>query len=124
MKDVSDSWEELRLKILGLGDRSIHKTHYPSLRWRLVERERLRAELERSEAYLAEAQRLSHSGASAYNETAVLYGSEETYRIWGFDPTKGVPTLDRAINSHEGISRAIIRSGNTGPWQRPKVARR
>jgi len=42
----------------------------------------------------AEAQRLSHSGVSAFNETAVLYGSEETYRIWGFDPAQGVPTLE------------------------------
>ena len=66
-------------------------------------RERKRAEealrdgeqaLRRSEAYLAEAQRLSHSGVSAFNETAVLYGSEETYRIWGFDPAQGVPTLE------------------------------
>ena len=50
--------------------------------------------LRRSEAYLAEAQRLSHSGVSAFNETAVLYGSEETYRIWGFDPAQGVPSLE------------------------------
>src|SRR3979490_3330534 len=32
------------------------------------------ANLARSEGYLAEAQRLSHSGVSAYNETGVLYG--------------------------------------------------
>jgi hypothetical protein len=37
----------------------------------------------RSEAYLAEAQRLSHSGVASYNETEILHGSEETYRIWG-----------------------------------------
>jgi PAS domain S-box-containing protein len=50
--------------------------------------------LRRSEAYLAEAQRISHSGVSAYNETAILYGSEETYRIWGFDPAQGVPSRE------------------------------
>jgi PAS domain S-box-containing protein len=50
--------------------------------------------LRRSEAHLAEAQRLSHSGVSAYNETTILYGSEETYRIWGFDPAQGVPSLE------------------------------
>ena len=50
--------------------------------------------LRRSEAHLAVAQRLSHSGVSAYNETTILYGSEETYRIWGFDPTQGVPSLE------------------------------
>jgi PAS domain S-box-containing protein len=53
--------------------------------------------LRRSETYLAEAQRLSHSGVSAYNETAILYGSEEIYRIWGFDPALGVPSLEAVI---------------------------
>jgi PAS domain S-box-containing protein len=53
--------------------------------------------LRRSEAYLAEAQRLGHSGVSTYNETTVLYGSEETYRIWGFDPAQGVPSLEAVI---------------------------
>ncbi|HEY1944969.1 MAG TPA: PAS domain-containing protein [Roseiarcus sp.] len=50
--------------------------------------------LRRSEAYLAQAQSLSHSGVSAYNETTILYGSEETYRIWGFDPAQGVPSRE------------------------------
>jgi PAS domain S-box-containing protein len=50
--------------------------------------------LRRSEAYLAQAQRLGRSGVSAYNETRILYGSEETYRIWGFDPAQGVPSRE------------------------------
>ncbi len=29
MKNLSDNWEELRLKVLGLGDSSVRKTHYP-----------------------------------------------------------------------------------------------
>jgi PAS domain S-box-containing protein len=48
--------------------------------------------LRRSEAYLAEAQRLSHCGVTAYMGTTVFYGSEEIYRIWGFDPAQGVPS--------------------------------
>src|ERR1700750_1242713 len=52
------------------------------------------ASLQRSEGYLAEAQRLSHCGVAAYNETAIFYGSEEIYRIWGFDPAQGVPPCD------------------------------
>src|SRR5208282_3795263 len=61
-----------------------------------AEEERKKAEerLRLSEARLAEAQRLSHSGVSAYNETTILYGSEETYRIWGFDPAQGVPSRE------------------------------
>src|SRR5258707_10543195 len=49
------------------------------------------ARLRRSEAYLAEAQRLSHCGVTAYKGSTVFYGSEEIYRIWGFDPVQGVP---------------------------------
>lgn len=48
MKDPSDHWEELRRKVLGLGDTSLRKTHYPSLRQRLVELERLRADSSRA----------------------------------------------------------------------------
>jgi PAS domain S-box-containing protein len=50
--------------------------------------------LRRSEAHLAEAERLSHTGAVAYNGTAILFASEETYRIWGFDPAQGLPSRD------------------------------
>ena len=45
------------------------------------------AELRRSEAYLEEAQRLSHTGTWASNATTMLYlyWSDESYRIWGLD---------------------------------------
>ncbi|HTF73659.1 MAG TPA: PAS domain-containing protein [Bradyrhizobium sp.] len=52
------------------------------------------ASLQRSEGYLAEAQRLTHCGVAAYNKTTVLYGSEEIYRIWGFEPEQGVPSRE------------------------------
>jgi PAS domain S-box-containing protein len=50
--------------------------------------------LRRSEAYLAEAQRLSHTGSAAYNETEILYWSKEASRIWGFDPQQGIPSRE------------------------------
>src|SRR6516162_2345629 len=52
--------------------------------------ERLRAEraLQRSETYLAEAQRLSNMGSFARNlGTGEFFWSKETYRIMGFDET-------------------------------------
>ena len=63
----------------------------------LTERKKAEDQLRLSEGRLAEAQRLSHSGVAAYNETAILYGSEETYRIWGFDPAQGLPSRE-AVN--------------------------
>jgi PAS domain S-box-containing protein len=61
--------------------------------------ERKKAEdlLRRSEAYLSEAQSLSHAGSSAYDETAIFYFSEENYRIFGFDPRGGLPSREAAL---------------------------
>ncbi len=52
--------------------------------------------LRRSEAYLAEAQRLTHTGSWAWRVAGgdALHLSEEWYRIYGFDPENGRPTFD------------------------------
>jgi PAS domain S-box-containing protein len=50
--------------------------------------------LRRSEAYLAEAQRLTHTGSAAYNETEIPYWSDEAARIFGFDPLQGIPSRE------------------------------
>jgi PAS domain S-box-containing protein len=57
----------------------------------VTERKKAEEALRRSEAYLAEAQRLSHTGTVAFNATAAVYWSEESYRIWGLDPLQGLP---------------------------------
>ena len=49
------------------------------------------ADLQRSQAYLAEAQRLSHTGSWAFNAREALYWSEENFRMWGFNPQEGLP---------------------------------
>src|SRR6202034_2309039 len=48
-----------------------------------------------SEAYLAEAQRFSHTGswAVAPESEEIRYWSEECYRVLGFDPHEGLPRL-------------------------------
>jgi PAS domain S-box-containing protein len=50
--------------------------------------------LQRSEAYLAEAQKLTHTGSWAWNPRTqwVLYCSEEMFRIFGLDPRESLPT--------------------------------
>src|SRR6266436_4998658 len=97
MKNLSDNWEELRLKILGLGDTSVRKTHYPSLRKRLAELEEIRSKLQQSEAYLAEAQRLSHTGSFGWRpDTGEIVWSDETYRIYEYDRSVK-PTIDSVV---------------------------
>jgi PAS domain S-box-containing protein len=55
--------------------------------------------LRKSEAYLAEAQRLSHTGSwvGRVPERDTLYLSEEWYRIYGFDPEDGMPTQEERL---------------------------
>jgi PAS domain S-box-containing protein len=53
--------------------------------------------LRRSEAYLSEAQRLSHTGTFAFNATAPTYWSQESYRTWGLDPLQGLPDRETVL---------------------------
>ena len=52
--------------------------------------------LRESEAYLAEAQRLSHTGSWAWTPATgeIRYWSEECYRVLGFDPHGGQPRVE------------------------------
>src|SRR5256886_7638456 len=52
------------------------------------------AELRRSEAYLADAQRLTHTGSWAWNIATreIRHSSEEHFRLYGFDPARRVPS--------------------------------
>ena len=52
--------------------------------------------MRRSEAYLAEGQRLSHTGSWAWSPVTLqtLYWSEEMFRIFGFNPHEGLPTAE------------------------------
>jgi PAS domain S-box-containing protein len=83
-------------------------------------RERKSAEdsLRRSENYLAEAQRLTHTGSWVWQVAGgdALHLSDEWYRIYGFDPDQGRPTREqRLLRIHpedrakwqEAIDRAV-----------------
>ena len=62
-----------------------------------IERDRAEQALRQSEAYLAEAQRLTHTGSWAWSPVAAQghYWSEEMFRIFGFDPQQGLPTHEK-----------------------------
>jgi PAS domain S-box-containing protein len=83
------------------------------------ERKHAELKLRESEGYLAEAQRLSHTGSWAWVPATdeIRYWSEECYRVLGFDPQAGQPRQeaffqhihpdDRARFS-EGLERARL----------------
>src|SRR5580692_8024762 len=64
--------------------------------------------LQRSEAYLAEAQRLTHTGSWAWrvSDGDALHLSEEWYRIYGFDPENGPPTFEQLLQRTHPEDRA------------------
>ena len=52
------------------------------------------SQLERSEFFLREGERLSHMGSWSLRPDGIFdYWSPETFAIFGFDPAKGIPTL-------------------------------
>ncbi|HVO63685.1 MAG TPA: PAS domain S-box protein [Terriglobales bacterium] len=64
----------------------------------VTERKRAEEALRRSEAYLSEAQKLTHTGAWATDAAPKpLYWSEELFRLYGLDPRGGLPTHDQTI---------------------------
>jgi PAS domain S-box-containing protein len=65
----------------------------------ISERKRAEQALRRSEAYLAEAQRLTHTGSWANDcNLRPVYWSEEHYRIFGLDPRQGLPTHQEVLD--------------------------
>jgi len=107
-----------------------------ALREQLTERRRAEAELRRSEAYLAEGQRISHTGSWGWNvDSGELFWSQEHFRIFGFDPETSKPsypmflerihprgrtfveqTVDRAIRERSDLEmdyRIILTDGST-----------
>jgi PAS domain S-box-containing protein len=64
----------------------------------ITERKLAEEALRRNEAYLAEAQKLNHTGSWA-NDASLrpLYWSEEHYHIFGLDPQQGLPARDQPL---------------------------
>ena len=62
----------------------------------IEDRKRAEDALRRSEAYLAEGQRLTHTGSWALNVVTrqALHSSAEHTRMFGFDPEKGMPSFE------------------------------
>jgi PAS domain S-box-containing protein len=62
----------------------------------VTEHKRTEEALRRGEAWLAQAQRLTHTGTWVMNGATrrFLYWSDESYRIWGLDPIQGLPSRE------------------------------
>jgi PAS domain S-box-containing protein len=74
----------------------------------ITERKQAEEALRRSEGYLAEAQRLTHTGSWAWRvaEGDALHLSEEWYRIYGFDPDEGLSAWEKRLHRTHPEDRA------------------
>jgi len=65
----------------------------------ITEQELLTQELELQRAYLAQAQKLTHTSSWAWRlaDRKTVHLSEEFYRIYGFDPAEGAPTWQQYL---------------------------
>ena len=75
----------------------------------ITRRKRAEEALRRNETYLAEGQRLSHTGSWARSVPAgEVFLSRESFRIFGFDPKQVKPTLETILNRLHPDDRASV----------------
>jgi PAS domain S-box-containing protein len=94
MTQVVRGRNELRLRV---AERTAELTQLnDNLKREIAKHNQVEAELRLSEAYLAEAQRLSHTGSWAWSPPPgdIRYWSEECFRVQGFDPKGGLPRYE------------------------------
>jgi PAS domain S-box-containing protein len=70
--------------------------------------------LRRSEAYLTEAQRLTHTGSCAIDGASrdTVYWSDEMFRLFGFDPQQGPPKWEQFLAQIHPEDREKVRFAN------------
>ena len=75
-----------------------------------VERKQAEEQLRRSEAFLAEGQRISHTGSWGWVlSSGKVIWSEEQYRMLGFEPGKAEPSVDLFMTALHPEDRARVR---------------
>jgi PAS domain S-box-containing protein len=79
-----------------------------------TDRVRSESELRRSEAYLAEAEKISHTGCWARNPTSgALFWSQEEWRIFGLDPKKTTLSYEMFLEMVHPEDRASLEETST-----------
>src|SRR5258708_4166374 len=92
------------------------------LKLEIAERKRAEEKLRQSETYLADAQRLTHTGSWVRGPGRdALHLSEEWYRLYGFDPEEGLPAWEKRLERihpedrarwQGALDRAIVEKSN------------
>src|SRR6266566_2294715 len=79
------------------------------LQGEIIERKSAEENLRRSEGFLAEGQRISHTGSWSWNvSSGKVAWSEEHFRIFGFDPEKTEPSFQLFLETVHPEDRSFI----------------
>src|SRR5277367_1482493 len=76
-------------------------------------------ELQRSEFYLAEGQRLAHMGSWAFDHSGFDYWSPELFRMHGLDPSGKPPTVQEYLDWIHPQDRESMASRSMESWCSP-----
>jgi PAS domain S-box-containing protein len=97
MSGVTRARDELEVRV---AERTAELTQAnEKLSREIGERKRAEEQLRQSEAYLAEAQRLTHTGSWVWQVDGrdAMHLSEEWYRIYGHEPAQGTPAWEQRL---------------------------
>ena len=109
-KDGSRFWASA--VITALKDRSGKLQGFAKVTRDITERKQAEEKLRRSEAYLAEGQRLSHIGSWAWDvSSGDLYWSQEYFRIFGLDPEKAKMSYEMFLEIVHPEDRSALKQG-------------
>jgi PAS domain S-box-containing protein len=80
----------------------------------IEDRKRAEESLRFSEAYLVEAQSLTHTGSCAIDGTSheTVYWSDEMFQLFGFDPQQGLPMFDQWLQRIHPEDREKLKLAN------------
>jgi formate hydrogenlyase transcriptional activator len=77
----------------------------------VTERRLAQEAIRRSEAYLAEGQRVAHTGSWAFGAAGFEYWSSELFRIYGLDPSGKPPTVEEYLDLVHPEDREFMEQG-------------
>src|SRR6201997_892064 len=92
-------------------DVSGRPTHFYGTVQDITDRKRAEEELQQSQSYLAEGQRLAHMGSWAFDATGFSYWSSELFRVYGLDPSGKPPTVEEYLALVHPEDRAFMEHG-------------
>src|SRR5215212_9312908 len=87
----------------------------------ITQRKEAEQTLKENEENLAELQRIAHLGSWEWNvKTAEVYWSDETYRIYGYEPGEFVPTVQKLMEVVHPDDRELVRKNIDAAFQKDR----